>query len=330
MSFSSRGVTGAVGLVAALGASVVYAVSGYHTVLPLLLLTGIAAMAVGLGKDRPSVAWAVISKSDLIAVTVLLVAVTPLYLWRVYSTPWQVNSDEITIMSMAQRLTAAPHTDLLGISDVFGFPSAVFVFVGRLAQVIGGISLYHSRLVHGTLGVMCVVAAYGFFRQIVPPLRALLFSLLLGTNHALFAISRMAMRENTSLLLELIALWLLTRGILRRSRSHIFVAGAFAGVAWYAYFPGRLAVFISLAILFAIAAFTGSRSNLKLALRYAAVFVLGWAVAAAPVMIASKKNPESAFSYSRQQFLFYPEGRILEQSWTGEKTQSAAWKANIR
>ncbi len=266
----------------------------------------------------------------MLAVAFLLLAMAPLYWWRLYSTPWQINSDEITVMLVAKRLIAAPDTDLLGIGSIFGFPSAVFVFVGRLAESLGGIDLYHSRLVHSTLGVGCVILAYGLFRQFLEPLRAGTLAVILGANHALFAISRMAMRENTGLFLEILALWLLARGLQRRSRAEVFLGGATTGVAFYAYFPARIALVVVVALLFSIPLLNARREVLKVMGGYTAIFLIGWALVAAPVMIASRANSTLAFAYTRQQFLIFPEGRKLEQDWTGEKTPAGAWKANIR
>jgi 4-amino-4-deoxy-L-arabinose transferase-like glycosyltransferase len=328
--FSWRTLSGICGLALGLGVSVVYAYIGFKPAMPYLLVAGVGAVAFSFQRSPISLRSAAPSRSDLVAVGILLLVMAPLYWWRLYSTPWQINSDELTIMVVAKQLINAPQTDLFGVSSIFGFPSAVFVFVGRLAESLGGIDLYHSRVVHSTLGMGCVLLAYGFFRQFMEELRAGTLAVILGANHALFAISRMAMRENTGLFLELLALWLLARGFQRRSRADIFLAGATTGLAFYAYFPARITLVIVLALLCGIPVMNARREVVKLVGGYTAIFLLGWALVAAPVMIASRANSDWAFAYTRQQFLIYPEGRKLEQDWTGEKTPAGAWKANIR
>lgn len=331
MKYSWRNLLGISGLAVAVGVSVVYAYTGFRPAMPYLLAAAVAAIALFFQRSSISLRSAAPGRIDLLAVGILVLIMAPLYWWRLYSTPWQVNSDEVTIMLIAKQMISGPQTDLLGISSIyFGFPSAVFVFVGRLAESIGGIDLYHSRLVHSTLGVGCVLLGYGFFRQFMEPLRAGTLAVMLGANHALFAISRMALQNNTALLLELLALWLLARGLRRRSRAEIFLGGATTGLAFYGYFPGRVAFVIALALLCFIPVVNARRELLKLMGGYTAVFLLGWALVAAPVMIASRANSTLALVYARQQFLIYPEGRKLEQDWTGEKTPAEAWKANIR
>ena len=328
--FRRRAFPGVAGLLVGIGVSVVYAYIGFRPALPYLLTVAVAAIAWSLQTGPLSIRSAVPGRSDIIAAGILVAIMAPLYWWRLYSTPWQVNTDEVTIMLMAKQMISA-QTDIMGISSIyFGFPSGVFVFVGRLAESIGGIDLYHSRVVHSTLGVGCVLLAYGFFRQFMEPLRAVTLAVILGANHALFAISRMALQVNTALLLELLALWLLARGLQRRSRAEIFLGGATTGLAFYGYLPGRVAFVIALALLCCIPVLNARREVLKLVGGYTAMFLFGWALVAAPVIIASRANSTLALSYARQQFLIYPEGRKLAQDWTGGKTPAEAWKKNIR
>lgn len=310
--------------------SVFYAYSGFKPMMPYLLVAAVAAIAVSLTAPRDYGEVATPARSDLIAVGILAIVMAPIYWWRLYSMPWQISTDEITVMLAARRLLSIPNVDLFGVNAIFGFPPAVFVFVGRLANWIGGVDLYHSRLVHSTLGLSCVLLAYGFFRQFTEPFRAGTLAAILGVNHALFAISRMAMRENTGLFLELLTLWLLARGLQRRSKTEVFLAGASTGIAFYAYFPARIALVVVVALFFCIFVLNPSREMAKTAAGYAVIFLVGWGLLAAPVMIASRANTSLAFSYARQQFLIYPEGRKLEMDWTGEKTPEGAWKANIR
>jgi len=330
MNHSWRKVLGSCGFAMALGISAVYALNGYRSAMPVLLVASIAAIALYFEHSPTPPRLFVPARNDVLAVAILLLIMAPIYWWRLYSTPWQVNTDEVSIMVMTRRMLEAPQLDLLGVSGYMGFPAAAFAFVGTLANSLGGIDLYHSRIVHSSLGVGCVMGAYGFYRQFADPLRAGTFAVVLGSNHALFAISRMAMRDNTALLLELIALGLFARGLLRQSKAEVFLAGATTGLAFYAYFPGRIAVVIVMGVLCCIPFLRHNTESLKAAGRYAAILLLGWSLVAAPVMISSRVNPASSLAYARQQFLFYPEGRKLQQEWIRETTPEAAWKANIR
>src|SRR5688572_22353130 len=280
-----RALSGIIGLLAGVGVSVFYASSGFKPVLPYLLVAAVAAIALSVTAPREPHEVPTPLRSDLIAAGALAILMVPIYWWRLYSIPWQINSDEITIMLTAKQLLSMQNVDLFGVNAIFGFPPAVFVFVGRLAKWIGGVDLYHSRVVHSTLGLSCVLLAYGFFRQLMEPFRAATLAAILGVNHALFAISRMAMRENTGLFLELLTLWLLARGLQRRSRTEVFLAGASTGVAFYAYFPARIALVVVMALLFCIFVLNASRQMARTIAAYALIFLVGWGLLAAPVMI---------------------------------------------
>lgn len=330
VKYNGRTNLGIVGVALALCVSVTYGITGFKPLMPWLLLEAVVVVAFSLRSSPGARRWVAPARDDLLAVATLLLVMAPLYWWRLYSTPWQVNTDEVTIMLFARRMLAAPATDIFGVSSYFGFPSAVFAFVGQLADWLGGIGLLNSRIVHSTLGVGSALLAFAFFREFMSSFRAWTFAVILGANHALFAISRMAMRENSGLFLELLTLWLVARGIRRRSKPAILLGGATGGLAFYAYFPARIVVVIVVSMFICIAVLNAGRERLKLVGAYAGIFLLGWAMVAGPVMIASRADSSAAFGYARQQFLFYPEGRKLAQEWTGEKTPMDAWRKNIR
>ncbi|MEO5797906.1 MAG: glycosyltransferase family 39 protein [Gemmatimonadales bacterium] len=323
-------VLGAIGVITAVAVSVRYATSGYHTALPLLLVGAVALIAVALHTGAPAQQRAVPLRQDIIAGACIGLILLPIYCWRLYTTPWQVNTDEVTIMYVMRQLLHTSGTDPLGLSWYFGFPAGIFVVVGWLAERIGGIDLYQVRVIHSLFGVGSALLAYGLFRQFTTPLRAATFALILGANHSLIGISRMAMRDNTGLFLELLALLFLVHGFVRRSSGWLFFGGAAAGLTFYTYFPSRITLVIWGATLGAIWLLRPSRDCFRRVVVAGLVSLAGWAVVAAPVLIASNKHQSEAYGYQRQQFLFYPEGRLLEQQWTGTPTPAAAWKANIR
>jgi 4-amino-4-deoxy-L-arabinose transferase-like glycosyltransferase len=323
-------VAGVLGFALCAATCLAYARTGYHAAFPVLLLVGVLITAWSLQRpDAPADERRGDVRSDIVAVAILIAISAPLYWWRLYTTPWQVNTDEVTIMVAAKQVLAAP-TDVLGLSGYYGLPAGIFVVIGRLGRLLGGIDLYHMRIVHSCFGVGCVLLAYGLFRQFCRPLRAATLALFLGANHALFAISRMAMRENTALFLELLALLLLVRGFQRRSRSLTFLGGAATGLTFYTYFPARITLVVWSIVLAAMWLRRPSRVALIRLASFATFFLAGWAVVAAPIVIASAQHHDAASAYPRQQFLFYPEGRALQQQWTNDRTPADAWKKNIK
>lgn len=317
------------GIALGVATGVAYAVVGPKPAIPLLLVIAVITIALSLRGKPFSLPAITVTKKDLAVVVLLVVIMAPVYCWRLYSTPWQINTDEVTIMVAAKDALAVPHHDIFGLSNYAALPAAVFLVIGRLGEALGGIDLAHMRLVHGLLGIVCVLLAYAFFRQFMEPLKAGTIAALLGFNHSLFAISRMAMRENTSLLFELLAMTLLVRGIQRSSRATTFLGGVATGMAFYVYFPGRITLLIGLALLAAIYLLKPRRDVLRNVGGHTVIFLLGWAMIAAPVIASSSKSSKHAYEHARQQFLFYPEGRKEQQGWIQAKSPAEAWKANI-
>ena len=322
--------TGLGGVVLGGAVSVVYAMRGFHRTMPYVLGVAIVVIALSLrGSTRTRTAPA-ISRADVLATALLLLVFVPLYTYRVYTTPWQVNTDEITLISISRILLHAPPGDLFGITNYFGCPAAAFLVFGLMGQLLGGIDLYHLRLAHGILGVASVVAAYVLFRQFMRPLVAVASALILGVNHSMVAYSRMAMWPNSTLLLEIVALIFLARGLQRQSLRSLFVSGIASGLAFYFYFPGRITIAICVFVLIAAWVLDRQRRGWQSLVKSLAVISLGWALVAPPVIIATAKNPALGLQYQREQLLIYPEGRKAAEYWTRTTSPRAAWMANIR
>jgi Dolichyl-phosphate-mannose-protein mannosyltransferase len=270
------------------------------------------------------------TKVDAFALLFVLTIFGPLYLFSLYRIPWQINTDEVTIMGAAKSVAAEVPYDPFGIVDTYyGLPSFAFFALGKLTGMIGGVDLLHTRIVHASWGFLIIAISYIFFRTALSPFWAVGGAVILGANHALLAVSRMAMRDNSALLLEVAALTVFLIGLQKRSRLFIFVGGAVAGLAFYVYYPSRVTIFILLAAL----AFIGILFRRQISSRETAHLgfagILGCAIVAAPVLIATAKNP-SALNYQREQLLLFPEGRDLQKRWINAETTEEAVKENIR
>ncbi len=200
--------------------------------LPYLLAAAVIAVAVALPGARANTLSATAGWSDAIAVGILLLLMIPLYSLQVYTTPWQVNTDELSVSSIARATVSASRPDLFGLSWYFGCPTAAFFLFGKIAQALGGFDLYHFRLTQSLIGIGCVLAAYALFRRFMPPVLAFLSAVILGANHSLVAYSRMANWGGSSLLLEIVAVFFLVVGIQRQSRRALFLSGVLGGVAF--------------------------------------------------------------------------------------------------
>ena len=227
---------------------------------------------------------------------------------------------------MTSKKLLAEGVSPFGLSHYFGFPNLSFLVFGKLSQFLGGITLNNFRLVHGFFGLLIVLLSYLFFRQSLSPFYGLAGAAILASNHALLGISRMAMRDNSGLLLELAALTLLLYGLRRKSRFLSFLGGALAGLTFYVYYPARITIFLwglSLLILLFM-----KKISWRSALNIGAVNLLGFIIAASPILVATTKSP-GVLNYQREQFLIFPEGQKLEKEWTNIQTTEGAVRKNI-
>lgn len=319
------------GITASVAACLFYIISGYSNFILILWLISFCIASLGfLTKNTLGSLSAYFNKKDFLAAGLLLVIFAPLYLYKLYTIPWQINTDEVTIMQAAARLLQNPHTDILGTSYYFGFPSLVFVVFGKLATILGGIDLFHFRLVHALSGLTITLSSYLFFRSLTGKGKAFTMAVILGSSHALLAISRMAMRDNTGLLLEIISLGLASWGLKLNNKFLIFWGGVVAGLGFYTYFPARVTAFIYISALVIMLVFYCKKNIFLQIIKTTIIFLLGLTIAAAPILIATFKQNFDATHYQKQQFLFLPEGQALEMTWTGTINGKAAWKANIR
>lgn len=305
-----------------------YAASGYsHLILVGWIFSIVMALAA-LWQMRSKILKHPYTKLDLKIVGVLLVLFAPLYLLFLYKIPFQINTDEITISRFAKILIENPSTDILGASFYLGFPSLIFVIWGHLANLLGGITLENVRLLHATSGLLVVGFSYFFFRLFFKIPQALAATVILGSSHALVAISRMAMRDNTSLLLEVIAMIFLFRGIITKCPLKIFIGGLISGLTFYTYFPSRATpilwfLFLGLAYIYLV-----HKVKISTVIKIAAISLIGFLMAASPIIIATAKN-KSGLAYSKETTLFTKEGRQLAQNWAFANDTKTAVKENI-
>ncbi|MEN9223581.1 MAG: glycosyltransferase family 39 protein, partial [Thermostichus sp. BF3_bins_97] len=284
--------------------------------------------------DPAQVRW----RQELLHLGLLALVFIPIYLYDSANIPFQVNTDEIVITSMSRNASGVRFPDVFGLMpELFYFPRFMFSLFGGLTRLMGGVTLTHVRMVHASFGVITILVAYGFFRAFSRPTLALAAAALLGSNHALLGISRMAMRENLIVLVECAALALLLKGVREKNPLLLYLGGAAAGFSLYGYLPGR--VVILLGLLFGGMYLLLGREDLKggdpqanplwALAKLTVPAALGFFLMAAPILVATVTSPSVSAEYSRQQFLFYPEGQALQQMWVNAATPGEAVRRNI-
>lgn len=290
-----------------------YAADGYGRPMLLLWLGALGLLIVAFEVATPRMPR--LRAIDVLVPIGLVIVFAPLYLVGSYSWPVQVNSDEIVYMSVSERWAAAENVDPFGLSGYYTLPLLPFWLLGDLGSWLGGVDLENMRLLHGVIGLAAVAASYGFFRQLLPASWAAFAACVLGVNHSLFMISRMALYQATALLVEVVALALLVQGLRRDAAAPTLLGGVVAGVGFYVYYPARMVIVIWVAFLIALFVRMSVRRG-KL-LRLAGVAAAGFALLLGPVLIAEADAPAGSVDYQRTSWLLFPEGRELAKEWAG-------------
>ncbi|ABC99237.1 hypothetical protein SYN65AY6LI_13640 [Synechococcus sp. 65AY6Li] len=320
-----------------------YGLFGYHVLQVGIWLLSILLVGLYVAQFPPAqppwdptrLRW----RQELLHLGLLALVFAPIYLYDLANIPFQINTDEIVITSMARRASAVRYPDIFGLMpEYFYFPRFMFSLFGGLTRLMGGVTLVNVRTVHATFGVVTILVAYGFFRSFWNPRLALAAAALLGSNHALLGISRMAMRENLIVLVECAALALILKGVREKNPLLLYLGGGAAGFSLYGYLPGR--VVILLGLLFGGLYLLLGREDLQGENKQANPFwtlakltvpaALGFFLVAAPILVATATAPPVSAEYARQQFLFFPEGRALQQMWVNAATPAEAVWRNIR
>ena len=314
---------------AALGAFsiLLYATTGFTAMTVLTWTAALAVLGVAFSKKTESLPR--VALADVLAPAVVVALLVPLYVVNVYGWPVQVGSDEIAIMTVAERWAHQFDADLFGVSDYLGHPALLFIVWGTLAEMFGGFDLTTMRALHGVVSLLAVFASFFLFRQLLPRRWALVATALLGLSHSLFIIGRLAMRESSSLLMEVVALTLLLRGLRHRAPFPTFLGGAVAGLGYYVYQPARSTIvlwLLFLGVLFLVARDRFPANRLG---RDAAIALSAFALVASPVVIAELKAPDNQTYLTRESLLVFDDAREKQQEWVFADSKWEGIRTNI-
>ena len=307
---------------------VVYVVDGYSHEMLWLWLVGLAVAIVGFALRSltlPRIAWA----EPLYAAGAAAVC-APLYLLALYRWPVQVSSDEAAIMNVAKDYAQTPG-DPFGVSYYLTRPALLFIGWGKLGNLLGGVDLFHMRLLHAIVGLLTVAACYALFRVLQLPRRwAFLGALLVGVNHAMFMISRLAMRENTAVLVLVVALSLLLWGLRERNELATFLGGIVAGLGFYVYYPARVAFPIWIVFLIATGLLYKRRFPARRLLTAGAITTAGFLLMATPILYAESQIPPGEHSGQGDSLMIFKDARVQQQNWVFADSQFEGWWKNVK
>jgi Dolichyl-phosphate-mannose-protein mannosyltransferase len=318
----------AIGLVLGLASLVVYITEGYSKGMLWLWLAALVVLSVAFwlrSRALPRIALA-----DVGIAAGLVAVAAPLYLLVLSRWPVQVSSDEAAMMDVSNQYAHAANVDPFGVSWYLGRPAGLFVVWGRLAERIGGIDLFHMRLMHAVVGLVTIAVSYALFRLMLPRWWAAFAAVLVAASHAMFMLSRIALRDNTAVLTIVLSFALFLWGLRVRSELATFLGGVVAGLGFYVYFPARIALPIWIVFLVALGLFYRKRFPLRTLLSLGAIAVAGVALAATPIVYAESQVPVAQAQGQRQGLFIYEEARELQQSWVFATSQWEGYKTNVR
>lgn len=275
-------------------------------------------------------------RRDIYVLIILAAIFIPIYCFDLYNKPFQITPDEIVVTVGAQKIAAQP-------MNPFGFntyenayvPGLIYYIFAKLALLFGSIDIWNLRLVHGIFGVITVLASFLFFRsttedvsQIDSQIISFCASALFGFSHSFLAISRMAIRDNTVVLIFFVSFIFLFTALRNRSAFLSLAGGAIAGLGYYTYYPARIIIFLWLVYLLGL--YLAHHKEMKFFLgRHLLTGLLGFILVIAPITIASLQNVKQVLNYPQGQFLVTQAGILRQQRRTYTDNKLEAFKANI-
>jgi hypothetical protein len=312
---------GAIGVAAMITMNAVYYFMGPGLLYLLLWVTTIFSLCWATWSKNKD--WYITKQAltlkKIIPIVGLLALFSPLYLIGVYSTPYPINTDEFSIMITGKAAVNNAGWNILGPSPYAGLPTLSFAIFGWFAEAIGGINLENFRRVHAFFGVLTILSAYLLFSQYFGKKLGVYLAILLGTSHILFAISRTAMRDNTSLFLLLLSFAFGLFGYRHRSLFYSSLGGVAAGLTFYGYYPGRISVIIWILSMVTFIALNLRRKlksdNIKLVISFLGLF----SVTSLPIIISTHFSPvaDKAIAYPLSQIMIFKEAQEHQQKWFG-------------
>lgn len=271
-------------------------------------------------------------KQSLFWLAAVLIPLAPLYLVSLYEIPWEVNTDETAMMWAYRQAVADPVPNLFGLGVYWGFPNLLYLGYGHLAELLGGISLMHSRLAHAITGLMALAIIFMFVNVLsASRFIATIATYLVGINHSMIIVSRMALRNHSAVITESFSLAFLLKGWLTECPFLTFLGGIIAGLAWYAYYPSRIAIvlwsaFLAAGVLFGFFQF-------KKALKLGSIAIAGWLVLVVPLVVSMQfdsQRLQSHFEFQKDVSMFTAEGRAIAAKRQNQRTPEAGVIANIK
>jgi len=308
-----------------------YFIDGYNIM--VFLYWSVAIVLVGISfllreKEKIKIIK-IFDAQDFLIALILVLIFLPLYLSFLYTIPFQINTDEIAIGSVAKNIISQP-IDIFGLSTYWGYPNLIFYLWAWGARLMGGITLLNLRFIHALFGLIIIFLSYLFLRSVsFSKLYAFSGATIIGSQHALLGLSRLGIWNNTLLVIEFAALTILYIGLKHKSLFYTFLGGLVAGFSFYTYFTARIILVIWLFFLIVSCFIIDSQQQKRTTFILALVSIFGFLMVVAPIGLATIKTPSVALSNFWHPFIIFSDGRTLAQDWIAAPTIIEGLKVNF-
>ena len=291
---------------------------GRHDFIPAYFYLWIASIALAAAayyprrpRQQKTPRW---DHRDLWIALGLLLFFAPFYFAKLYDIPLQMTTDEIYLSSWARWVTL--HTpDPFGVGYYWFMPNLVYLLYGKFCLALGSIDFFHMRIANAFTGLAAIAVSYGCFRLmgLEKRVQALGAALLLGSQHVMVALSRMALWQMTPLVTGFPGLALLFDGHRRQSPWRTFWGGVLMGLGFYVYYPSKIYLLIWAVYVFITAFILRRRAILKLLPAACAGFVL--TVAPLTVgMMKARTGVRHLAQYQSDQLLLSAPSNVLREN----------------
>jgi len=269
--------------------------------------------------EQPS--W---QRSEVIALTVILLAATLLRVVALEDYPIALHNDEMSCLIEARGFLES-RTALFNLGW-FSCPNLGF-FLTSLPMWILGPTLLALRLGSAFLGLVSLFAAYLLVRRLFGVRPALLLLLLTTPFHWHLHFSRTGFHYMQAGSLTVAAILLLVVATDRRSPVLFGCAGVVTGIAWQTYYAAWLIPLILGA--WTVARLLSDREEGKIAVKGFVVTMVLFIVTLAPLLAYYVERPDGATARPNQVFLFSDHNRehVLASRGTSDPVELLATNA---
>jgi 4-amino-4-deoxy-L-arabinose transferase-like glycosyltransferase len=188
-----------------------------------------------------------ITRLEVVLLALIVILGFVLQGYRVAEIPPGFHGDEAESGMQALQLLHGQVQSLISVGW-YHLPMLSFVW-HAVSMIIFGDTVYGLRMSSVIVGTLTLIPFYALTRLLFNRNTALLATFLLAVAHSFIALNRLGINYTQTTLFEVVAFYLLFRGLRSRRWWDFALSGLFLGVGLYLYYASRLVPFIVLGFL---------------------------------------------------------------------------------